>query len=161
MKAADIMRQPVLATTPAAWVQEVLAYLATHDISGMPVVERDGTVIGMVTADDILRAFVNGLELRSLTVREIMSRDPITVDVETPVVEVIQVLHDEGILRVPVLENNRLVGIISRSDVIKALVPLEGLEDPGFLVFHRRYPSVTFEDSRAAAEETAVPTHGW
>src|SRR5690242_18691209 len=136
MKAADIMRQPVLATTLEAWVQEVLAYLATHDISGMPVAEPDGTVIGIVTADDILRAFVAGVELRTLTVQGIMSRDPITVDVETPLVEVMQTIHEEGILRVPVLENDRLVGIIARSDVIKALVPLEGLAAPGFLVFH-------------------------
>jgi CBS domain-containing protein len=161
MKAADIMRQPVLATTPEAWVQEVLAYLATNDISGMPVTERDGTVIGIVTADDILGAFVDGVQLKTLTVQGIMSRDPITVDVETPLLDVMQTLHAEGILRVPVLENDRLVGIISRSDVIKALVPSEGLEDPGFLVFHRLYPSVSFADGRLPVQEHPLPSYGW
>jgi CBS domain-containing protein len=161
MKAADIMRQPVLATTPEAWVQEVLAHLATNDISGMPVAEGDGTVIGIITADDILRAFVDGIELRTLTVQGIMSGDPITVDVETPLADVMQTIHEEGILRVPVLENNRLVGIISRSDVIKALVTSEGLEDPGFLVFHRLCPSVSFVDSRSTAQEHPIPSYGW
>ncbi len=159
MKAADIMRQPVFATTPEAWVQEVLAYLAANDISGMPVAERDGAVVGIVTADDILRAFVSGAEIETLTVRDIMSREPITVDVETPLADVMRTVHDEGILRVPVLENGRLVGIISRGDVIKALVTSEGLDHPGFFVFQRYYPGDSAGDRQGAVEDDPIPSY--
>jgi predicted transcriptional regulator len=161
MKAAEIMRQPVLATTPEAWVQEVLTYLATNNISGMPVAERDSTVIGIVTADDILRAFVDGAQLKTLTVQDIMSQDPITVDVETPLVDMMRILHNEGVLRVPVLENDRLVGIISRSDLIKALVPLEGLEGPGFLAFYHQHHDSPNPERPTPLPAHLVHTHGW
>jgi CBS domain-containing protein len=161
MKAAVIMRQPVFATTPETWVAEVLVHLATNDISGMPVVERDGTVIGIVTEDDVLRAYVGGARLEALTVQDIMSRDPVTVDVHTPLRDVIQTIYDEGILRVPVVEDGRLVGIISRGDVIKALVPSEELEDPEFLIFHRHYPGVSFVDRQPTAQEHPIRSYGW
>jgi CBS domain-containing protein len=161
MKAADVMRQPVLATTPGTSVHDVLAQLVMNNISGMPVVERDGVVIGIVTEDDILGAFVDGIQLDLLVVQGIMSTDPITVDIETPLTEVMQTIYDEGVLRVPVVEDGRLVGIISRSDIITALTQPGYLGDPEFPVFHRQYDDSSNRKKRAPAPEHMVPTHGW
>jgi predicted transcriptional regulator len=132
-----------------------------NNISGMPVVERDGVVIGIVTEDDILGAFVDGIQLDLLVVQGIMSTDPITVDIETPLTEVMQTIYDEGVLRVPVVEDGRLVGIISRSDVITALAQPGYLGDSEFPVFHRQYDDSSNRKKRAPAPEHMVPTHGW
>jgi CBS domain-containing protein len=161
MKAADVMRQPVLATTPGTSVHDVLAQLVMNNISGMPVVERDGSVVGVVTENDILRTFLQGGSLGILTVRGIMSADPVTVDIETPLAEVMQTIYDEGILRVPVVEDGQLVGIISRGDVIMALAQPGYVGDPEFPVFHRQYQDPPWSDTGAAEHEHLVPTHGW
>jgi CBS domain-containing protein len=161
MKAADIMRQPVFATTPGTSVQEVLVQLVTHNVSGMPVVERDGTVIGIVTEDDILGAFIQGVPLGIVMVQGIMSRDPIVVDVETPLAAVIETLYHEGILRVPVVQDGHLVGIISRSDVIAALAHPGHVGDPEFPIFHRHYQGSLDAGWQAPAHEHLIPTYGW
>jgi tRNA nucleotidyltransferase (CCA-adding enzyme) len=161
MKAAHIMRQPVLATTPWTPVHDVLAQLIMNDISGMPVVDRDGNVIGVVTQNDILRTFVEDGTLGMLAVSGIMSPDPIMVDVETPLAEVMQTIYDEGILRVPVLEHGQLVGIISRSDLIMALAQPGYVGDPEFPVFHRQQGDMPNPARTAPPPEHLVPADGW
>jgi predicted transcriptional regulator len=131
MKAADIMHKPVLATTPRASVRDVAAQIVLNGISGMPVAEKEGKVLGVITEADVLEALNNGERLEKLTAEEIMSDDPVTVDTETPVEKVIQLLNEEGIVRIPVTEQGKLVGIISRCDVIKAVL------EPEFMTFGR------------------------
>ncbi|HEY7060667.1 MAG TPA: CBS domain-containing protein [Chloroflexota bacterium] len=161
MKAADIMRQPVLTTMPWTPVHDVLAQLVRLNVSGMPVVERNATVIGVVSEGDVLRTVVEGIPSDMLAVRAIMSPDPITVDLETPLGEVMRTLYDEGILRVPVLEDGRLVGIISRSDVITALAQPGYLGDPDFPVFHRQYHAAPDAAAASPPPEHLVPLYGW
>ena len=129
MKAGQIMQKPVLATTPRASVRDIALQLVTNGISGMPVVERDGTVRGIVTEADILRVQAKGKQFEALTAQDIMSANPIAVDVETPIDDVKILLMEYHILRVPVVENGKLVGIISRRDIIKAML------QPEFLIF--------------------------
>lgn len=126
MKAGEIMHVPVLVTAPEASARDVAAKLVRNKISGMPVTAREGKVLGIVTEEDILRALMERKNLDTLTAQEIMSKDLAAVRTETPVEIVMEILHDEGILRVPVTENRKLVGIISRTDVIAAALHLEG-----------------------------------
>jgi CBS domain-containing protein len=132
MKALEIMHQPVLATTPRASVRDIAAQIVLNGISGMPVAERGGTVLGVITEADVLGALHDGKKLEKLTAEDIMSDNPVTVDTETEVEKVIQLLNDEGIVRVPVTEKGKLVGIISRGDVIKAVL------EPEFMTFGAR-----------------------
>ncbi len=129
MKAREIMRKPVIATTPRASVRDIANQLVEKGFSGMPVAERDGTVVGIITEADILRAFSQNKQLEKLTAENIMSTEPTTVDVETPIEAVILVLQELHVLRVPVTEGGKLVGIISRSDVIRAVI------EPEFMAF--------------------------
>ncbi len=129
MKAREIMRKPVIATTPRASVRDIANQLVEKSFSGMPVAERDGTVVGIITEADILRAFSQNKQLEKLTAENIMSTEPTTVDVETPIEAVILVLQELHVLRVPVTEGGKLVGIISRSDVIRAVI------EPEFMAF--------------------------
>ena len=129
LTAGQIMQKPVLATTMRASARDVAAQLVRNEFSGMPVAERDGTLMGVVTEADILRVLGEGKALETLTAADIMTEKPATVDLEAPITEVIQVLQEHRILRVPVTERGRLVGIISRSDIIRAVL------EPEFMAF--------------------------
>jgi len=129
LTAGQIMQKPVLATTMRASARDVAAQLVRNEFSGMPVAERDGTLMGVVTEADILRVLGEGKALETLTAADIMTEKPATVDLEAPIREVIQILQEHRILRVPVMERGRLVGIISRSDIIRAVL------EPEFMAF--------------------------
>jgi CBS domain-containing protein len=129
LTAGRIMQKPVLATTMRASARDVAAQLVRNEFSGMPVAERDGTLMGVVTEADILRVLGEGKALETLTAADIMTEKPATVDLEAPITEVIQILQEHRILRVPVTERGRLVGIISRSDIIRAVL------EPEFMAF--------------------------
>ena len=129
LTAGQIMQKPVLATTMRASARDVAAQLVRNEFSGMPVAERDGTLMGVVTEADILRVLGEGKALETLTAADIMTEKPATVDLEAPIAEVIQILQEHRILRVPVTERGRLVGIISRSDIIRAVL------EPEFMAF--------------------------
>ena len=129
LTAGQIMQKPVLATTMRASARDVAAQLVRNEFSGMPVAERDGTLMGVVTEADILRVLGEGKALETLTAADIMTEKPATVDLEAPLTEVIQILQEHRILRVPVTERGRLVGIISRSDIIR------GVLEPEFMAF--------------------------
>jgi CBS domain-containing protein len=127
--AKDIMEKPVLAATPQASLRDVATQLVTNEFSGMPVAASDGRVVGVVTESDIVRALIEGKHLENLTAGEVMTGPPITVDVATPIEEVMKKLEENRIVRVPVTNQDRLVGIIARRDVIRAIL------EPEFIAF--------------------------
>ena len=117
MIARDIMTHRVYTTTPQATVQEVAQLLTRERISGVPVVNPDGKLIGIVTeADIIAKTTANNLH-----VKDIMSSEVIVVSEDTPVSEIAQLLTDKRIKRVPVVHEGRLVGIVSRADIVYAV----------------------------------------
>jgi CBS domain-containing protein len=95
----------------------------------MPVAAPDGRVVGVVTESDIVRTLVEGKRLENLTVTDVMTGPPITVDINTPIEEVMKKLEDYRIVRVPVMDGEVLVGIISRRDAIRAVL------EPEFMAF--------------------------
>jgi len=129
IKAREIMQKPVLATTARASVRDIAGQLVGNGFSGMPVADRDGTVLGVITEADIIKALVDGKALETLTAYDIMTANPTTVDVDTPIEEVMKALEEHHILRVPVTERGKLTGIVSRSDLIKAVL------EPEFMAF--------------------------
>lgn len=127
--AKEIMQSPVIAATPRASLRDVAARLVTNEFSGMPVADLDGRVIGVITEADIIRALVEGKHLENLTAGQVMTGPALTVDVKTPLEEVMKCLVEHRIVRVPVTEKGKLVGIIARRDLIRALI------EPEFMVF--------------------------
>lgn len=95
----------------------------------MPVADLDGRVVGVVTEADIVRTLIAGKRLENLTASEVMTGPPITVNVETPLEDVMKKLEDNRIVRVPVVNQDKLVGIISRRDIIR------GILAPEFIAF--------------------------
>ncbi|OFV95174.1 MAG: histidine kinase [Acidobacteria bacterium RIFCSPLOWO2_02_FULL_61_28] len=129
MKASEVMQRPVLATTLRASVRDVATQIVVNEISGMPVTDQDGRVLGVITEADIMAALIDGKNLEDLTAQDLMSPEPITVDADTPMDEVMRLLEECGVLRVPVTSQGKVVGIISRRDIIRSVL------EPEFLTF--------------------------
>ncbi|WP_338825087.1 A-adding tRNA nucleotidyltransferase [Moorella humiferrea] len=115
MRAKDIMTKDVITISAYAPIYELTKLLAENDISGVPVCDESGKVIGMVSEADLI-ALKNGSR-----VVDIMNPEVIAVSPETPVEEVAAVLHTKKIKRVPVYEKDQMVGIISRADIVAAM----------------------------------------
>jgi CBS domain-containing protein len=143
MRAADVMTSEVITISEDASVQNVANLLAEHGISGVPVVDRNSRVIGMVSEGDLLHRAETGTERRrswwldmvastnrlageyvksrSGQVQDVMTRDVISVTEETPVSDIAILLETNRIKRVPVLRDGKLVGIVSRANLVRAL----------------------------------------
>ena len=116
VSARDIMTKEVVSTRPSCKVEEVTRVLYFHGVSGLPVLNEEKRVLGMITEADIL-----GRKTGQDTVVDIMSSPAYTVSEETPLEEIAVLLNEKGIKRVPVVREGRLVGIVSRADLIRAL----------------------------------------
>ena len=122
MKALDIMNTPIIAASRKASAREVALYMLLGGFSGVPIAEADGSLAGIVTELDLLRVLRAGRSLDATPVEAIMTHDVLTVDVEASVEEIMGILDENRIQRVPVTNGGRLVGIVSRPDVLRAVV---------------------------------------
>ncbi len=112
MKAKHIMNRQVVTAHPDMSVHEATQLLVARHISGLPVVDAQGRVVGVFsTTDAIART--------GETVGEVMTTPAISVDDDCPIEEVATLLAAKDINRVPVLHEGRLVGIISRADIVR------------------------------------------
>jgi CBS domain-containing protein len=116
------MRQPVAAATMSANARDVALQFLTGFFSGMPVVNEEGKVVGVITEIDLIHALRQGKALEQFTAGELMSKEPETVDVATPLEQVMEVLDRLNIVRLPVTEHGKLAGIIARADVLRAVI---------------------------------------
>jgi CBS-domain-containing membrane protein len=119
--AKEIMVRQVVSTRPSCTVEEVTRVLYHHGISGLPVCDEEHCVIGIVTEADIL-----GRTIGQETVADIMKTPVFTVAEDTPLQEIAVLLTEEKIKRVPVVVEGKLVGIVSRADVVRALAGQRG-----------------------------------
>ncbi len=142
MNAADVMTPDVITVRPDASLEQVIALMLEHRISGVPVMDRD-TLVGIISEGDLLRrvelgtqprrshlleAFSSATSLAAEYARthgrkasEVMTADVVTVEDTTPISEVARVLETHRIKRVPVLREGKLVGIVSRANLLRAL----------------------------------------
>ena len=112
VKVKDVMTTRVITTTQEQSKQQAARLLSQHRISGLPVVNDDNVVVGVVTEHDII-----GKE--GQTVRDIMTRGVISVTPDTDLEEASRILVHERIKRLLVLDQGRLVGIVSRADLVR------------------------------------------
>ncbi len=142
MNAADIMTPDVICVRPDTPLDELVDLLLRNRISGAPVVEND-TIVGIISEGDLLRRAETGtekrrsqlLELVSSTatiaadyvrthgrkVGEVMTTDVITVTPDTPIAEIADILETKRIKRVPVVRDGKLLGIVTRANLLRAL----------------------------------------
>jgi CBS domain-containing protein len=127
------MVQPVVAVGKKTTARDIAIQMFLGGFSGLPVAEREGLMVGMVTEFDIIKAIRAGKKTESTTAEEIMTTKVISVDADASVDEVMQILETAHILRVPVTENGRLVGVIARPDILRAFV------EPNFMEFSMEF----------------------
>jgi CBS domain-containing protein len=112
MNASEVMTTRVITVTEQQTKQQAAQLLSEHRISGLPVVNDDNAVVGVVTEFDVISK-------EGQTVGDIMSRGVISVTPDTDLEDVSHILVHERIKRLPVLEHGRLVGIVSRADLVR------------------------------------------
>jgi len=119
LKTKEVMRTPVISTKKTAFAKDIALQLVSDRFSGMPVIDEEERVIGVVTEYDLLNQLRKGKELVKLTVEDVMQKNPITVDVNAPLSDILDIMLENGILRIPVTDGLRLVGVISRSSILQ------------------------------------------
>jgi CBS domain-containing protein len=114
--------------------EQISARLLAGEFNGVPVVDDNGSVVGIVTALDILRAMQGGKKkLNEMLARDIMTPNPSTLKKDASIEEVIRILVEKEIVLVPVVENNnKLIGVVARLDILR-----EKLNE-GFITIEKR-----------------------
>src|SRR5574337_1082461 len=125
MVAKDIMNKIVTAAKKNTIGRDLAIKLLSGMYSGLPVVDDKGKVVGVVSEFDLLKAIKEGKKLEQVTAEEIMSKKPVCVTENTPVDEIIDLMTKHNIIRVPVVRNDNLVGVISRCDILSSIVEPE------------------------------------
>lgn len=125
MVAKDIMNKIVTAAKRKTIGRDLAIKLLSGMYSGLPVVDDKGKVVGVVSEFDLLKAIRDGKALEQLKAEDIMSKNPICVSENTLVEEIIDLMMKHNIIRVPVVRNDNLVGVISRCDILSSVVEPE------------------------------------
>ena len=121
LKAKDIMTKDVITISPDATLADAIELLVTKEISGMPVVDADEKVIGIISEKDILNFAFSG-NLRSTKVKEAMSKEVFSFSSDTDIDKISLCLSENKFRRVPIIDNGKLVGVVSRRDIIRVLL---------------------------------------
>ena len=119
-KARDIMTRTVITAKPDTLVTDVMSLFLRWHISGVPIVDGDGKLLGIVTEADVVNFAISG-DTASTTAGEIMTKQVETYTQDTLVVEIVNRFAAKRIRRVPVVEEGKVVGIVSRRDIIREL----------------------------------------
>jgi CBS domain-containing protein len=138
MKVEDLMTRDVLTASPETSLKDVAGILSSHGVSGLPVVDADGRILGVVSEADILRkeqgrggrrgGVLGWLldrdeldpKLEARTAGEAMTSPALTIEPARPASEAARLMVEKGINRLPVVSHDRLLGIVTRADLVRA-----------------------------------------
>jgi CBS domain-containing protein len=150
MKASDVMMSAVISADPDATVLQAARYMLQHHISGLPVIDKTGKLVGILSEGDFLRRRETQTERRRSRwleflmgpgkmaaeythshgnkVAEVMTTSVRTVNEDTALEDIVELMERHRIKRVPVLHGNKVVGIVTRSNLMHAMVSLARTE---------------------------------
>jgi len=114
----QLMQDAVTTCTPRTDGSTVAGLMTRRNFGSLPVVESDGTLVGIVSEYDLLQAMSEGRDLRKILAIEIMSAHPVSVAEAQSLKQVAELFQDRYITRVPVVRNKKLVGILARRDLL-------------------------------------------
>ena len=148
MNAADVMTERLLSVGPDTAITEAVRVMLDNNVSGLPVVDGGGRLLGIVTEGDFLRRAETGTERRrsrwlefllgpgrlaadyvhthGRKVEEVMTRDVVSVSEDAPLDAIVRLMERRRIKRVPVLRAGKVVGIVSRANLLRALASVAG-----------------------------------
>jgi acetoin utilization protein AcuB len=125
MRVGQIMRKKPVTITPEKRVGQALKLMQQHNIRHLPVV-KDGRLVGWITSRDLREVLLASM-LEKITVGDVMVQAPIAVTPDTSVEEAARLVHEHKIGGMPVVEGDRLVGVITMQDLISAFLSMLGL----------------------------------
>ena len=114
----QLMQDAVTTCTPHTDLSTIASLMTRRNLGSLPVVDQDGTLVGIVTEYDLLQAMIEGRDLRKLAAMGIMSTVPVTATEDQTLVQVADLFQDRYLTRVPVVRNKKLVGILARRDLL-------------------------------------------
>ena len=112
----DMMSSPVTTVPPTLPLSQVITMMYTSKHLGFPVVDRDA-LIGMVTLADVNRT--SSIDREAMQVRDIMTHNPVTLPPDAPVIEALKIMSARNFGRIPVVQDGKILGIVTRTDIIK------------------------------------------
>jgi CBS-domain-containing membrane protein len=146
MRAHQIMTRNVITVLPGTSILEAAHKMLENHVSGLPVLDSSGVLVGIVSERDFLRRAEIGTQQkrpswlqyflspghsaddfiheRGRKVEDVMTRDLVTVDEDTPLNELVRLMEKNGIKRLPVLRDSKLVGIVSRANLLRAVASM-------------------------------------
>jgi CBS domain-containing protein len=153
MRAHQIMTRSVTTVTPETSILEAANIMLRRHISGLPVVDTAGKLVGIVSEGDFIRRSEIGTQRKrgrwlkfilgageaatefvhehGRKVSEVMTRDPLTVSEDTPLEEIVTTMEKNGVKRLPVMNGDKIVGIVSRANLLQAVASLaRDIPDP-------------------------------
>lgn len=125
LTARDLMAKRVIEVSPDRSLDEAAEALASHHLSSAPVIDSEGNCIGMLSATDFLKPYVSKVvdaTSPDRTVRTLMTPAVQSVSPNTPLLSVAQIMSVEHIHHVPVIEKDRVIGVVSTLDLVSAMV---------------------------------------
>ena len=124
LEAKDIMTRDLICIHKDTPIFQAIDLMAKNNITGLPVVENDMTLVGILSEQDVLRLFHTYEDEKDRTVNNFMTQPAIHFEENEYVLDICYCLRDNAIRRVPVTSNGKVVGVISRSDILKCIVQL-------------------------------------
>lgn len=143
MRVKDVMTKVVVRLSPDNSVRQAARLMLDHHVSGLPVVDGEGHVVGVITEGDLIRrtelcSGVAGIQADLTTpaearatayvkrsswkVGDAMTASPVTIDEDASIMRVAAMMQERGVKRIPVLRDGELVGVVSRADLLQAIL---------------------------------------
>jgi CBS domain-containing protein len=146
MNASEVMTRRVISVEPGATIVQAIKLMLKNHVSGLPVIDRNGKLVGMISEGDFLHRREIGTEIKrnawlaaffgpdqsaqdyvrghGVQVAELMARQPIAVYEDTSLDQIVHLMEQHRIKRVPVLRKGKVVGIVSRANLLQALMSI-------------------------------------
>jgi CBS domain-containing protein len=117
MLVRDIMKKDVMATKQDATIKEAASVMSNRHIGSLVVLEKE-KIVGIITERNILKSIADGLDPELTTVEEVMTKNVITIEPDKTIDDAVGLMAQHGIKKLPVVDGDKLVGIITASDII-------------------------------------------
>ena len=116
----QIMEDAVFTCSPGTSGVTVAQVLTERNFGSIPVVDDNRTLLGLISEFDLLKAMTDGKDLRKISAKDMMTAEEklVTVTEETPVMNLVKILQESHLIRVPVVKGKTLVGIAARRDIV-------------------------------------------
>ncbi|MFQ5965864.1 MAG: cyclic nucleotide-binding/CBS domain-containing protein [Candidatus Scalinduaceae bacterium] len=122
LKASQLMEADVVACRPENTWKQISDLMSHGGFGDVPIIDNDKTLLGIITEFDLLKVLMEDKDVKNITAGDIMTENVVSVSEATNSVEIINILETKHLVRVPVVRNGILVGVVARRDILFAFL---------------------------------------